>query len=81
MTVMMYAIPAQMGAEDFAAFSRCLPSVYFLLGVRNEATGCVHGLHSPRFDVDERCIQYGVENMAHLLGRLNLPGAVGADGD
>lgn len=68
-------IPAQMGAEDFAAFSRVVPSVYLLLGVRNEATGLgVEPLHSPRFDVDEACLGVGVEAAVALLEGL-LAGA------
>jgi len=64
------AIAPQMGAEDFSAFSRQIPSVYMLLGVRNEARGIVHGLHSPHFDVDEASIPVGVEAMAATLAQL-----------
>jgi amidohydrolase len=64
-------IPAQMGAEDFASFSRAVPSVYMMLGIRNENEGLgVHPLHSPRFDVDEHCLQVGVEAAAALLAGL-----------
>jgi len=64
-------IPAQMGAEDFASFSRAVPSAYMLLGVRSTERGVGHEpLHSPRFDVDERCIATGVEAAATALAGL-----------
>lgn len=65
-------VPPQMGAEDFSAFSRALPSVYLLLGVRNEPRGLVHGLHSPRFDVDEACVPLAIESMSRMLHALML---------
>jgi len=57
----------QMGAEDFAAFSRRVPGCYLLLGVRNEARGIVHMIHTPGFDVDETCLQLGVDAMVDAL--------------
>ncbi len=60
-------MPAQMGAEDFAAFSRRVPGCYLFLGVRNEARGIVHQIHTPRFDVDEACLAVGVDAMTELL--------------
>jgi amidohydrolase len=57
----------QMGAEDFAAFSTRVPGCYLFLGVRNEERGIVHMIHTPRFDVDERCIGIGVRAMAGAL--------------
>lgn len=57
----------QMGAEDFAAFSRRVPGCYLFLGVRNEERGITHMIHTPRFDVDERCIELGVDAMSDVL--------------
>lgn len=57
----------QMGAEDFAAFSRRVPGCYLFLGVRNEARGITHMIHTPRFDVDERCLDVGVRVMSDAL--------------
>lgn len=62
--------PAQMGAEDFAAFSRRVPGCYLFLGVRNEARGIVHMIHTPRFDVDEACLALGVGAMSDALLEL-----------
>ena len=60
----------QMGAEDFAAFSRRVPGCYLFLGVRNEARGITHMIHTPRFDVDEACIELGVRAMSGALLEL-----------
>ncbi|MEZ4460782.1 MAG: M20 family metallopeptidase [bacterium] len=57
----------QMGAEDFASFSRRVPACYLFLGVRNEDRGITHMLHTPNFDVDEACIPLAVKAMAKAL--------------
>jgi amidohydrolase len=57
----------QLGAEDFAAFSRRVPGCFLFLGIRNQARGIVHALHTPNFDVDERCLAFGVERFATML--------------
>lgn len=60
----------QMGAEDFASFSRRVPSCYLFLGVRNEARGITHMLHTPYFDVDEASLPLAVDAMSYAL--LNI---------
>jgi len=60
-------VKAQMGAEDFASFSRRVPSAYLQLGVGNVEHGIVHPIHSPRFDADERCLAFAVEHLASAL--------------
>ena len=60
----------QLGAEDFAAFSTRVPGCYLFLGVRNEARGIVHMIHTPQFDVDEACLPLGVAAMSQALLRL-----------
>jgi amidohydrolase len=59
--------PPQLGAEDFAAFSRRVPGCYLFLGIRNEQRGITHPLHTPRFDVDEACLPFGVERFTQML--------------
>lgn len=61
------AHPPQLGAEDFSAFSRRVPGCYLFLGIRNEARGITHALHTPQFDVDEDCIGLGVAAMTEVL--------------
>jgi amidohydrolase len=60
----------QLGAEDFAAFSRRVPGCYLFLGVRNEARGITHMIHTPKFDVDEACLPLAVGAMSEALIRL-----------
>ena len=59
--------PPQMGAEDFSSFSMRRPSAYFLLGTGNASRGLVHPIHSPHFDVDERCIPLAVEAFSGMI--------------
>lgn len=61
------AHPPQMGAEDFASFSSRVPGCYLFLGVRNEARGIVHMIHTPQFDVDEACIPFAVNAFSDTL--------------
>ena len=50
-----------MGGEDFSAFLLEVPGCFIAIGSRNAARGLVHGHHHPRFDVDESCLEIGVE--------------------
>jgi amidohydrolase len=54
----------QLGGEDFAFFSQRVPSLMFRLGVRNEARGMVHGVHTSRFDLDEDALPIGAAALA-----------------
>jgi amidohydrolase len=69
LTGLVKPVPAQpqMGAEDFAAVSRRVPSAYLLLGVRNEERGIVHMIHTPEFDVDEACLAGGADAMTDVI--------------
>jgi amidohydrolase len=56
----------RMGAEDFGYYTQQIPGCFYRLGVRNEAKGIVHGVHTPKFDIDERAIETGMAMMAWL---------------
>lgn len=51
--------PGWTAADDFSFYSEKCPSVYFRLGIRNEAVGSVHPLHHPDFRVDEQALVKG----------------------
>lgn len=55
--------PRIMASEDFSEFTHRLPSTFFFVGSRDEASGIVAEHHHPRFDIDERCLPLGVEMM------------------
>ena len=54
------------GAEDFGYYSQVIPGCFFRLGVRNEAQGIIHNVHTPHFNIDESAIETGVGMMAWL---------------
>ncbi|TAF56739.1 MAG: amidohydrolase [Sphingobacteriia bacterium] len=56
----------RMGAEDFGYYTQVIPGCFFRLGVRNEAKGIVHQVHTPHFDIDPAAIEKGVGMMAYL---------------
>ncbi len=56
----------RMGAEDFGYYTQHVPGCFFRLGVRNEAAGIVHNVHTPFFNIDERAIELGMGMMAWL---------------
>jgi len=62
----------RMGAEDFGFYAQQLPACFFRLGVRNEAKGIVHNVHTAKFDVDETALQYGAGIMAWLGMNLKM---------
>ena len=60
----------RMGAEDFGYYSQEIPGCFFRLGVRNEAQGIIHNVHTPHFNIDESAIETGVGMMAWLGTQL-----------
>jgi amidohydrolase len=52
----------EMGAEDFSFLSKIAPGAMFSLGSRIECDERKH--HSPRFDIDERCLPIGAAILA-----------------
>ena len=56
--IVVYERP-NMGVEDFGCYLARVPGAYFSLGVRNEAEGIVHPIHSARFDLDETAMALG----------------------
>ncbi len=66
----------QMVAEDFSAFARKVPGLYFFLGVKDPAAPPMAPLHSPTFNPDERSIAQGIRILSHLvLDALEKQGA------
>jgi len=61
--------PQIMGSEDFSEFTQQVPSAFFFVGSRDEASGKVWGHHHPRFDIDERSLAIGVEMMVRTAQR------------
>lgn len=62
----------RMGAEDFGYYTQQIPGCFFRLGVRNEAKGIVHNVHTPQFDIDENAIETGMGIMAWLGANANI---------
>ncbi|SDC36393.1 M20 metallopeptidase family protein [Niabella drilacis] len=58
-----------MASEDFAYYSRALPSFFYLLGVRNENKGARSALHTPVFNIDEDALELGMGLMAYAALR------------
>ena len=50
-----------MGGEDFSFVLAEVPGVFIAVGSRNESRGLHYAHHHPRFDVDESCLELGVE--------------------
>lgn len=60
----------RMGAEDFGFYAQKIPACFFRLGVRNEAKGITHNVHTSRFNIDEDALQTGAGMMAWLGMKL-----------
>ncbi len=55
--------------EDFAYYLRERPGCFYVLGTGNPAAGITHGLHTPRFTVDEAALRLAPGFMAYLACR------------
>lgn len=55
-----------MAAEDFAWYTQEIPGCFYRLGTRNEARGIIHGVHTPKFDIDEDALKLSTGLMAWL---------------
>jgi len=53
--------------EDFAFYTEVIPGAMYWLGGADPAKGKYAMLHSPNFDVDERCLETGTIAMTILL--------------
>lgn len=56
----------RMGAEDFGYYTSLMPGCFFRLGTANVAKGITAGVHTPRFNIDERAIEIGMGIMTWL---------------
>jgi hippurate hydrolase len=71
-------LPQWFASEDFAFYAQLLPGAFYVLGAGNEAEGITHGLHTPRFTVDERALRLGPGFMAFLAWRRGVDDEEGA---
>jgi len=59
------------GSEDFSYYTeRGAEGLYFMLGVKNEAKGFVHPIHSPRFDFDPEALETGNKIFLNILEKM-----------
>ncbi len=63
-----------MGSEDFAVYLEHVPGTMFRLGAAGE-DGRLSGLHTPTFDVDERCLTVGAKILARSVVQWAKPPA------
>lgn len=64
-----------MGSEDFAAYLERVPGSMFRLGCAGDRSPWP-GLHTPTFDVDEKCLPVGAKILARTIVELSKAGAV-----
>ena len=63
----MVKVACAMGSEDFSRFTDIVPSVFFRLGVRNEAKGINQLAHQTDFKIDEDVLILGAENFVQFV--------------
>lgn len=56
----------RMTGEDFAYYSQEIPGTFYRLGTRESDVAPILGLHTPTFDVDEKCLETGSGLMAYI---------------
>lgn len=60
-----------MGGEDFAFYLEHVPGTMFRLGCARDTTPA-SGLHTPLFDIDERCLAIGAKMLATAVVEASL---------
>jgi amidohydrolase len=63
-----------MGSEDFAVYLERVPGTMFRLGAAGDDAPW-SGLHTPTFDVDERCLAVGAKILARSVVEWAKPDA------
>jgi metal-dependent amidase/aminoacylase/carboxypeptidase family protein len=58
-----------LAGEDFAFYSRKVPSMFYFLGAKDDADQCFF-VHHPKVIVNEDCIKYGAEFLCNAAIRL-----------
>ena len=63
-----HLVPKVMGSEDFSFFQQVVPGLFIFLGCAADQAAAATSApnHSPRFEVDERCLVLGVRALANL---------------
>ena len=64
----------RMGAEDFGHYAQEIPACFFRLGARDPQSAIVKEGHTSTFDIDERCLEYGIGMMAWLGAATDING-------
>ncbi|CAG9464344.1 unnamed protein product [Pedinophyceae sp. YPF-701] len=65
-----------MAGEDFGFLTQAVPGAFVWLGIKNETAGALHGLHTPRFTLDEQVLHRGAALHSALAVR-HLAAAAG----
>ncbi|WP_408011467.1 M20/M25/M40 family metallo-hydrolase [Pseudalkalibacillus sp. A8] len=55
------------GTEDFSSFSEIVPTSIQFIGVHNNTFGNGYPLHHPKFKIDEKALQYGVDYFVKIV--------------
>ena len=58
---------APMTGDDFSYMARKVPSIYMKIGTKNDSVDTQYPLHNPLFNVDEKCISYGVVALVQTI--------------
>lgn len=63
--------PPYLIAEDFSMYQQEIPGMFFFLGIRDEAKGYTHPLHSGQMKFDEVNLLLGIQTYVNLIAGLN----------
>ena len=74
-SALVFPHPPSMAGEDFGYYSQEIPACFIFLGCRNEAKGITAMLHNPYFDIDEDCMEYGIQLWYKIAFQLQLKGS------
>ena len=62
----VHELPERMTGEDFSFYAQKIPGCFYRLGTASpDSEHGLHGLHTPRFDIDESALKIGAGLMAY----------------
>jgi len=59
--------PTIMGGEDFSAYAGVTKGSYFYVGAGTAEEGCGYMAHSPKFNINEKCIVVGMQMHVQII--------------
>lgn len=59
-------------SEDFSYYQQKIPGAFMMFGVRNKNAGCIHPLHSNKFNFDPKIMQQAIDTYIRICEHMQI---------